>query len=484
MFVEGVVKTKVKRKSKMLGLAHSILAAVKPGSLMSPVQLGIAVTAHHLFMSAYLNKMLSSFGYASSYLTTLNFEKSAAVTQSKSTCKPGDSFGQFIADNVDDNPDTLHGKDSVHAMGIMVAMTPGVITSLSIKKETVSIDKLKSMSDGNIQVCMIKESKFLKNVKFLDIFGDIPSLTYPESDLLYITSAALGAKTPLWSGTMQAMTRGPHPKPSSFHFLPLINLQPSSIDCVYSTLVYIKEECKKMDCYPVVTFDQPLYFKAMSLTKAQDSDVSDIFVRLGTFHLMMSILACIGYIMKGSGLEEVIGQCYAEVTVKDIMKGKAFNRAIRAHSIVHRALFYLLIEDKVDSTLTNDEKISLVSYHQRLSDKEDPCEVKDLEEQELFEKLRDIIHEAKVGRNESKTSKLWLQYLDMLDILFELYRGERIGDVKQSTSAKKHILPYLAAGDDKIILLCVSKIDFLIMVTISYLTVFLSAVSVMLSKFR
>ena len=138
----------------------------------------------------------------------------------------------------------------------------------------------------------------MRNVKFIDIFADVPSLTYPENDLLYISAAVLGLKTPLWSGTMQAMSRGEHPKPSSFHFLPLIDLQPSNIDCVYSTLVFIKEGCKKIYCYSVVTFDQPLYIKAMSLTKAQDSDV--------------------GHIMKGSGLEEVIGQCYSELTVRDI----------------------------------------------------------------------------------------------------------------------------------------------------------------------
>ena len=156
------------------------------------------------------------------------------------------------------------------------------------------------------------------------------------------------------------MSRGEHPKPSSFHFLPLIDLQPSNIDCVYSTLVFIKEECKKIDCYPVVTFDQPLYIKAMSLTKAQDSDVADVFVRLGTFHLMMSILAWIGHIMKGSGLEEVVGQCYSELTVRDILKGKAFNRAIRAHSIVHRALYHLLLKEKIDSIFSSDEKILLL----------------------------------------------------------------------------------------------------------------------------
>ena len=38
---------------------------------------------------------------------------------------------------------------------------------------------------------------------------------------------------------------------------------------------------------------------------------------------------------------------------------------------------------------------------------------------------------AKVVRNESKTSKLWLQYLDMVDLIFELYRGERTGDFKR-----------------------------------------------------
>ena len=206
-----------------------------------------------------------------------------------------------------------------------------------------------------------------------------------------------------------------HPKPSSFHFLPLMDLQPSNIDCVYSTLVFIKEECKKIDCYPVVTFDQPLCIKAMSLTKVQDSDV--------------------GHVMKGSGLEGDIGQCYSELTVRDILKGKAFNRAIRAHSIVHRALYHLLLEENIDSIFSSDENILLNNYYDRLAD----CEVADLEEHHLFERLIETIHEARIEQT-GATSQLWLQYLEMVDILFELYRGERTGNLK-------HILPYLAAGD-------------------------------------
>ena len=146
----------------------------------------------------------------------------------------------------------------MHAMGILAAVTPGVFNTISIPKQKISNQQLRSFSGSNIKACTIREAKFLRNVKFIDIFTDVPSLTYPENDLLYISAAVLGLKTPLWSGTMQAMIRGEHPKPSSFYFLPLIDLQPSNIDCVYSTLVFIKEECKKIDCYPVVTFDQPL----------------------------------------------------------------------------------------------------------------------------------------------------------------------------------------------------------------------------------
>ena len=136
--------------------------------------------------------------------------------------------------------------------------------------------------------------------------------------------------------------------------------------------------------------------------------------------------------MKGSGLEEVIGQCYSELTVRDILKGKAFNCAIRAHSTltVHRALYHLLLEENIDRIFSSDEKILLKKYYERLADSEDPCEVADLEEQHVFERLRETIHEAKIEQT-GASSQLWLQYLEMVDILFELYRGERTGNLKK-----------------------------------------------------
>ena len=42
-------------------------------------------------------------------------------------------------------------------------------------------------------------------------------------------------------------------------FLPIIDLPPTDLTCIYSTLLFIQEQAKKMNTLPpCVTFDQPL----------------------------------------------------------------------------------------------------------------------------------------------------------------------------------------------------------------------------------
>ena len=51
----------------------------------------------------------------------------------------------------------------------------------------------------------------------------------------------------------------------------------------------------------VVTFDQPLYAKAVEMI----ANYQPVAIRLGGFHLIMSCMDVVGYIMGGSGLKEV-----------------------------------------------------------------------------------------------------------------------------------------------------------------------------------
>ena len=63
-------------------------------------------------------------------------------------------------------------------------------------------------------------------------------------------------------------------------------------------------------------FDQPLWLKASGII--EESQLN-IVCRLGGFHTMTSFMGSIGALMKGSGLEGLLGEVYAENTVGHII---------------------------------------------------------------------------------------------------------------------------------------------------------------------
>ena len=79
----------------------------------------------------------------------------------------------------------------------------------------------------------------------------------------------------------------------------------------------------------LVTCDQqPLWLKATGII--EHSNLA-IVARLGGFHTVMSFLGAIGKIMKGSGLQVLLAEVYAEHSVEHILSGKAASRALRVH---------------------------------------------------------------------------------------------------------------------------------------------------------
>ena len=86
--------------------------------------------------------------------------------------------------------------------------------------------------------------------------------------------------------------------------LPIIDLHPSDESCIYSTLTYIQSEAIHLNVpTPCITFDQPLYLKAVEIINAK---AMNIVCRFGGFHILMSFLGSIGSMIKGSGLEEAL----------------------------------------------------------------------------------------------------------------------------------------------------------------------------------
>jgi len=103
---------------------------------------------------------------------------------------------------------------------------------------------------------------------------------------------------------------------------------------------------------PNLTFDQLLYIKAVDITMKVNLN---IVIRLGGFHTLMSFLGAIGHLMIGSGLKDILCLLYGPNAVDHVLSGKAYDRAIKGHFVVHAALSSLLL-DFITSPLPDDNK--------------------------------------------------------------------------------------------------------------------------------
>lgn len=101
--------------------------------------------------------------------------------------------------------------------------------------------------------------------------------------------------------------------------------------CVYSTLLFECREARRYQRTPVLTFDPPLFWKAMTINwnNPEYSQLKSMLIRLSAFHTEMSFLSCVGHIMEGSGIQEILELIYATNTVPHMLGGKAIARAIR-----------------------------------------------------------------------------------------------------------------------------------------------------------
>ena len=127
--------------------------------------------------------------------------------------------------------------------------------------------------------------------------------------------------------------------------MPVIYENPGDMSCIFTTLHFVAAQAKRYNRTPVVTFDQPLYWKAQQIVASEppSNTVKKTVVCLGTFHMIMSYLGSIGHLMDGSGLQQVMEKVYAPNSVTHIMSGKAYSRSVRAQLLVMAALHAVLL---------------------------------------------------------------------------------------------------------------------------------------------
>lgn len=174
-------------------------------------------------------------------------------------------------------------------MRIIAGVTSGMYTSQSIPRVNVAPDYLKLY--GNKEITNNRQPSY-----------SMASLSFPKlramdgADLAVRLDVFLNTiwtlRSPMlgWAGVMQMVQNGIHLGKSAITFLPVIDMSPSDMTCIYSTLEFACKFAKENETTPIITFDQSVYWKAYTIiaNEPQGSVIKTVVLRLGGFHLKMS----------------------------------------------------------------------------------------------------------------------------------------------------------------------------------------------------
>lgn len=449
-------------KKKSTSIAHAIISATKPRSFISCVQLGLSIYLHRKFGSKLLVDVISRYGYCASYSDAVLYESSAVMQPPPPATSETGAFSQYVFDNSDVDVHTHDGHNTFHCVGGIEADTPKdnvpEIPPLEKLKTQPSAQEIADQAVIPIKYYELEadSSQALKDLQIIDINtstinDNLLSDAIPE--ILWLTGKAIDTvKLPGWHGFMET-----HPLRvdeyyvSTIRYLPFVNLKAASKDAITTVLHYASgETIKKGQRTCFVTFDQPLYIMAREITAAYqkcpepDTSLENVIVRLGGFHLLMSFLGAIGYIMSGSGLQELWSKVYAEKSTENMMTGKNFARAVRAHILTVQTLGSILV---AELDLSDSEKENLRSL---LSPENNRPFDNLMNSEELHDVCKKFVNHLDSVKTRGKTAMLWIQYFEMVILMLHFIRAERVGDFELHWTTIIRMLPYFhASGHNK-----------------------------------
>ena len=181
----------------------------------------------------------------------------------------------------------------------------------------------------------------------------------------------------------------------------------------------------------ICVFDQALYAKAAEVIGKQPQQFSRIVLRLGVFRTICTLLAVIGKRFGDAGLHDVAIESgiIAEGSVGSVLDGKQYNRGVRLHKIIYKALmrivwkgFHSWLEDNhpdyLPYMILKMKELYADLCQSRLSEviQNESCARIFMLYNTYFEKLR---------KQSGQIASFWMSYIDIVDILLGNRSGNR-----------------------------------------------------------
>lgn len=436
-------------KRKINSIAQDICYCVTKGTWYLPKHLLLAMSVHHLTGSAELITMLNRLGHCISYSKVLELETSIAenILISDSVLPPTmlqltNVCTHFCWDNFDLTEETPTGAGTTHSThGIAIMEHLG---KKDIETETARIQKSKrrsiQFSKEDLTPCTITK-KPEPNIQTIHVDHDVHQQSVTEdhcaSDFLWLLSRHIAqernALIPGWRGWLHLTTdKQAQEFTSVVEYLRPIHHPATENATIQEALNRSIEASNELgQTQTVITFDLATAKRAYSLVWNSPDKYADVFIRLGSFHIICAYFSCVGKVLENSGFEDIVlesGLC-ASGSLNGVVSGKHYNRALRVHIIFLEALERLFLErflktkcadgnwNRIKDVIKNLD-ISLSTLRS--------CQCNS-EFASLFCDCQNYRSALKSGL-EGLTPEFWIQHMDRIWLVLKLIRSLKEND--------------------------------------------------------
>ena len=240
----------------------------------------------------------------------------------------------------------------------------------------------------------------------------------------------------------------------------MINGSPTEYSTVYTAMKNVQAMMDVLhQKHSVITFNLAIYMKAKEIQWRRPEEFNNAVIRMGGFHIALNFLSVIGKIFQDSGIEELLIESgvYGCPKASMLLKGKSYNRGVRAHKLVLKALLRLqwqafrawMETEQVElPTVYQRQCLSLINCCQRESN--DVASLKTSfgllcnklpQLQQIFARF------CTEASQQSKLFHFWNMYIDIVLLLLRFIRAEREGSWELHLKAVAEMVPYFFAMD-------------------------------------
>ena len=269
-------------------------------------------------------------------------------------------FTNLAWDNIDRSEETLSGKGTSHRVnGIAVQKSVDTeqqqlsLPIMNPKDKKRTINSVTVINEHQLEVYISGERVGPEALKIVDnpyvnrIIKTKVDIA-EQKNLIWTLLRQFNADNqtvPGWTGFNILTRHIENLTEDVISYLPTINAPPTELSTVFHVLKQSELIRQHLSLNTVVVvMDQALYTKAAEIVWKRKEQFQNIVLRLGTFHTICNVLGIIGKRFKDAGLRDLCIESgiVAEGSLRSVLEGKMYNRAVRTHKCIYEALMRLM----------------------------------------------------------------------------------------------------------------------------------------------